>query len=183
MNEPIPSKHNPHLFFVLGDITELKVDAMVNAANNRLLQGSGVCGAIFKKAGPELSKACGILGYCETGDAVTTPGFNSLAKKIIHTVGPMGIDKDRAGLLKSCYIRSIEEALDADCRSIAFPAISTGIYGYPLREAAEVAYRTSLDQLGRHPGILDIYLVSFDEDSLKIYLSLDANHIKKHIIE
>ena len=114
-------------------ITDLKVDAMVNAANVYLSRGSGVCGHIFKVAGPELDQACAKIGHCNTGEAVITPGFNSKAKYIIHTVGPKYFENhpDRAKQLRNCYINSCQLTLDNNCRSISFPAISTGIYGYP----------------------------------------------------
>jgi O-acetyl-ADP-ribose deacetylase (regulator of RNase III) len=123
------------------DITAERVDAIVNAANTALRRGGGVCGAIFAAAGPELDAACAAIGGCATGDAVVTPGFRLPARWIVHTVGPVwhGGDEDEAALLASCYRRSLEVARDAGARSIAFPAISTGIFGYPRRAAAEVA--------------------------------------------
>ena len=128
-----------------GDITEFDVDAIVNAANTALRRGSGVCGAIFAAAGPELDAACAAIGRCETGDAVATPGFNLRARWIIHTVGPVwkGGMSDEATLLASCYRRSLEVARELGASSIAFPAISTGVFGYPPAEAATLAVNSA----------------------------------------
>ncbi len=158
---------------VRGDITAERVDAIVNAANNALRRGAGVCGAIFAAAGPELDGACAALGHCATGDAVVTPGFALPARWIVHTVGPVwhGGDRDEPALLASCYRRSIEVARAAGARSIAFPAISTGIFGYPPRAAAEVAVRTTVE----HATTLDVVrLVAFDAETLETYQELLA---------
>jgi len=128
----------------LGDITTLNVDAIVNAANDRLAAGSGVCGAIHAAAGPELARACAALGGCETGDAVATDGYALPARWVIHAVGPVwhGGTSDEVELLASAYRRSIEVADHLGATSIAFPAISTGIYGFPLELACETAVAT-----------------------------------------
>ena len=155
-----------------GDITTVAVDAIVNAANRHLIRGGGVCGAIFAAAGPELDAACAAIGGCETGDAVVTPGFRLPARFIVHTVGPVwhGGDQHEPDLLASCYRRSIEVARETGARSIAFPAISTGIFGYPPGPAAEIAVAT-VRAVG---GELDVRLVAFDNETHARYESLLA---------
>jgi O-acetyl-ADP-ribose deacetylase (regulator of RNase III) len=129
---------------VVGDITTLALDAIVNAANNTLMGGAGVDGAIHRKAGPRLADYCAKLGGCQTGDAKITPGFGLPARYVIHTVGPiwMGGEQHEEDLLASCYRRCLHVAMDNGVRSLAFPAISTGAYRFPARRAAEIAVAT-----------------------------------------
>lgn len=129
---------------VEGDITRQSTDAIVNAANEGLARGGGVCGAIFAAAGPRLEPACAALGRCPTGDAVATPAFALSARWIIHAVGPVwrGGGSGEAELLASCYERVLHAADELGARSVAIPAISTGIYGYPLEPATAIAVRT-----------------------------------------
>ncbi|MEZ5145122.1 MAG: O-acetyl-ADP-ribose deacetylase [Acidimicrobiales bacterium] len=158
---------------VRGDITTLTVDAVVNAANEALRRGGGVCGAIFAAAGPGLDEACAAIGHCTTGDAVVTPGFALPARWIVHTVGPVwhGGGRGEPALLAACYRRSIEVAAAAGARSIAFPAISTGIFGYPADAAAEIAVRACREALD-HVDIGRVVLVAFDRATEDRYLEL-----------
>ncbi len=154
----------------------MQVDAIVNAANSTLLGGGGVDGAIHRSAGPELRQACLTLGGCETGDAKGTLGFNLPATYIIHTVGPVwqGGGHNEAEKLASCYQRSIEVALELKARSIAFPAISTGVYGYPPHLAAQVACETVnriLQQVTKN-HISSVIFVAFDTATYEIYTKL-----------
>jgi O-acetyl-ADP-ribose deacetylase len=127
-----------------GDITQLDVEAIVNAANAQLRPGGGVCGAIHRAAGRNLREACAKIGGCETGEAVSTDGYDLKAKYVIHTVGPVwhGGDRNEEALLASCYRSSLKIAKQIGARSLAFPAISTGIYGFPLQRATEIAVAT-----------------------------------------
>jgi len=156
------------------DITAERVDAIVNAANAALQRGGGVCGAIFAAAGPDLDAACADIGGCATGDAVVTPGFLLPAPWIVHTVGPVwyGGDRDEPALLASCYRRSIEVARTVGATSIAFPAISTGIYGYPPGAAAEIAVATVAAAIREHPALAVVRLVAFDDATLRSYRDL-----------
>jgi O-acetyl-ADP-ribose deacetylase len=167
----------PIIDVVLGDITEQEVDALVNAANSSLLGGGGVDGAIHRAAGPGLARAGAAVAPCEPGEAKLTPAFDldPPVRWVIHTVGPVwaGGDHGEAEVLASCYRRSLEVADGAGVRSIAFPAISTGIYGYPRAEAARVAVRTLRSTATR---VELIRLVAFDEAGYEILkVALDAS--------
>jgi O-acetyl-ADP-ribose deacetylase len=144
---------------VEGDITTLEVDAIVNAANAQLAPGGGVCGAIHRAAGPELAEACRRLGGCDTGDAKITPGFRLPARYVIHAVGPVwqGGSAGEDELLASCYRRALELAAEHGLRSVAFPAISTGIYGFPPERAAPIAVRSAADYLALHPELEAVF--------------------------
>jgi O-acetyl-ADP-ribose deacetylase len=155
---------------VRGDITAEAVDAIVNAANPALARGGGVCGAIFAAAGPELGPACAALGGCATGDAKATPGFELPARWVIHAVGPVwhGGDRGEADQLASAYRRCLTVADDLGATSLAFPAISTGIFGYPLEAATAVAVATVR---ATPSGVEDVRFVCFDEPTLTAYRS------------
>lgn len=156
-----------------GDITKLNVDAIVNAANTSLLGGGGVDGAIHRAAGPELLTACRALRGCATGDAKATPGFRLPAKWVFHAVGPVwgGGTRGEAQRLAGCYRRGLELAKEHGARSIAFPAISTGIYGYPSRPAAEIAVRVCREMADAN-GVERVEFCCFDEGTAKIYEEL-----------
>lgn len=153
---------------IQADITTLDVDAIVNAANNSLLGGGGVDGAIHRAAGPALVEACRPLNGCKTGDAKITPGFNLPSKYVIHTVGPVwyGGEHGEAALLESAYRRSLEVALEKNVSSIAFPAISTGVYGYPKKQAAEIALQVMREFETR---FTEIIVVCFSAADMEIY--------------
>jgi O-acetyl-ADP-ribose deacetylase (regulator of RNase III) len=163
-----------NITLVRGDITTLKVDAIVNAANRSLLGGGGVDGAIHRAAGTELLEACRALNGCETGEAKITPGFHLPASYVIHTVGPVwhgGKNKEQE-LLGRCYWRSLELALEHRLTSIAFPNISTGVYGFPKALAAEIAIETVRKFLEQHQAVLEVIFVLFDSENEILYRSL-----------
>jgi len=164
------------LSVMVGDITRVEADAIVNAANESLLGGGGVDGAIHRAAGPRLLQACRQLGGCRTGDAKITPGFDLPARYVIHTVGPVwhGGDRGEPALLSRCYRRSLEVAAENGLRSVVFPAISTGVYGYPKELAAQVA----LDALD---DVLDEDEDLFDSITLCAFSDADAFHLTNAI--
>ncbi len=151
---------------VVTDITRLAVDAIVNAANNSLLGGGGVDGAIHRAAGPELVKECRTLDGCATGDAKITGGYNLPAKFVIHTVGPIwkGGSSNERSLLASCYRKSLQCGADNDCRTIAFPAISCGAYGFPIAEACDIAMREVGNFLDKSDAISTVYFACFSRE-------------------
>ena len=161
---------------IQADITTLKVDAIVNAANSSLLGGGGVDGAIHRAAGPELLAECKILGGCPTGEAKLTKAYKLPAKFVIHTVGPvwLGGNHNEAELLENCYTNSLKLALEHHIKTIAFPAISTGVYGYPINEATRVAVYTCRKKLESLISDIDILFCCFSQSDLKVYESLLA---------
>ncbi len=155
---------------VQGDITKMEVDAIVNAANTKLLGGGGVDGAIHRAAGPQLLEECRTLGGCPTGEARITKGYRLPAKYVIHTVGPVYRDPVRsANLLKSCYRNSLSLAKQHGVRAIAFPAISCGVYGYPIEDACRIAVDTTRDFLEKEDGLEEVYFVLFSRGDYDIY--------------
>lgn len=157
---------------VEGDITRLEVDAIVNAANESLLGGGGVDGAIHRAAGPELLAECRTIGGCPTGLARITKGYNLPARHVIHTVGPVwqGGGHDEDTLLESCYRSSLAVARKAGVRSIAFPAISTGVYRFPLERAARIAVATVIDELDRNRGtIARVVFATFGREATEAF--------------
>jgi O-acetyl-ADP-ribose deacetylase (regulator of RNase III) len=170
---------NERIRIVQGDITTLKVDAIVNAAQNSLVRGGGVDGAIHRAAGPQLQQECLTLGGCETGNAKASRGYDLPAKYVIHTVGPVWRPRHLEGtedeLLACCYRRSLEVAHDLGINSIAFPAISTGIYGFPAERAAKIAIREVQD----HAQSFEVVFVCFDSETYALYSRLLATDRKE----
>jgi O-acetyl-ADP-ribose deacetylase (regulator of RNase III) len=161
----------PTIEIVRGDITRQEIDAIVNAANNTLLGGGGVDGAIHAAAGPELQAECRTLGGCPTGEARITAGYRLPARHVIHTVGPIwrGGGAGESELLRSCYRNSLQLAEDNRVRSIAFPSISTGAYGYPIEEAARIAIETVIETLEGLTHVEWVRFVCFSESDRSVY--------------
>lgn len=162
---------NAELLAWQGDITELEVDAIVNAANSALAGGGGVDGAIHRAAGPELLQACRRLGGCPPGQAVITDGFNLPAKFVIHTVGPIwrGGDSDEDEILANCYRNSLKVGATKVCKTIAFSAISTGVYGFPKEQAVKIAVAEVAALLPQYPFLSHVVFCCFDNDMFNLY--------------
>jgi O-acetyl-ADP-ribose deacetylase (regulator of RNase III) len=162
---------NGRILIVRGDITDQRVDAIVNAANTSLLGGGGVDGAIHRAAGHELLEECRTLGGCDTGDAKITKGYKLQARYVIHTVGPIwhGGSKGEDELLASCYRRSFELARKHGIQTIAFPSISTGVYGFPVNRASRIALKTIHEAISQGAGLKKVVVVCFDEETHRTY--------------
>ena len=156
---------------VQGDITTQQVDAIVNAANERLLGGGGVDGAIHRAAGPQLLEECRTIGGCPTGEARITKGYRLPAKFVIHTVGPIwqGGERNEPELLASCYRNSLRLAVDNGVKTVAFPSISTGVYGFPIERAAPIAIGTVQDFLAGESSLEEVRFVCFSSDDYVVY--------------
>ena len=169
---------NTKLSIHTGDITKLHVDAIVNAANASLLGGGGVDGAIHRVAGPELVLECRQLGGCETGTAKITKGYELPAQFVIHTVGPVwrGGDCQEQQLLASCYRQSVGRAREAGAKTVAFPAISCGIYGFPVRDAARIAVATIIEECQAGNDIDEVIFACFSDSDATVYRTAFAEH-------
>lgn len=165
---------NQQIKLIKGDITKLGTDAIVNAANRSLLGGGGVDGAIHRAAGPGLLAECKTLNGCETGHAKITGGYKLLAKQVIHTVGPVwhGGKNNEDELLASCYRESLKLAADNNCRSVAFPNISTGVYGFPKDRAANIAVKTVNDFFAENKLPEQVIFCCFDDENYQLYQKL-----------
>ena len=153
-----------------GDITKLEVDAIVNAANKSLLGGGGVDGAIHRVAGPELLAECRTIGGCPTGEARITKGYNLPARHVIHTVGPVYSGKPQdSRLLTNCYENSLKLAVENNVKSIAFPAISCGVYGYPIEDACKIAVNTACNFLKTNKGMDKTIFILFSDQDYQVY--------------
>ncbi|MDH3453658.1 MAG: O-acetyl-ADP-ribose deacetylase [Desulfuromonadales bacterium] len=159
------------LEIIQGDITQLAVEAIVNAANQSLLGGGGVDGAIHRSAGPQLLEECRALGGCPTGEARMTAGYKLPAKHVIHTVGPVweGGARNEDNLLANCYRNSMQLAVDHKLRSVAFPSISTGVYGFPIERASRIALRVILDFIATEESAPRVVVTCFSEQDLNVY--------------
>ncbi len=175
MGQPVGQSRGQHpwarLELIRGDITKCQTDAIVNAANTSLLGGGGVDGAIHRAAGPELKAACRTLGGCKTGEAKLTQGYNLPARFVIHTVGPVwqGGHANEDELLARCYRSAFRLVAEHELRSLAFPSISTGIYGFPIARAAKLALREIRVALGENPDLARVTVVCFSDPDLSEY--------------
>ena len=165
---------NHQIELIQGDITDIKVDAIVNAANTSLLGGGGVDGAIHRAAGPELLTECKTIGGCPTGEARITKGYHLQSRFVIHTVGPIwsGRNNDEELLLKNCYINSLQLAVENDISTITFPNISTGVYHFPKEKAAQIALTIIQEYLTDNNHLENVIFCCFDEENFSIYQSL-----------